>query len=85
MKSAAPQSVDFEFPPAAGQVVMFHGQRYELTGVEPTIRRDAAGATLLVWRSHCANCADPFETRTGLVSKALSRRCVECKSPGIRA
>ena len=84
MKSQAPQSIDFEFPPPAGTVVMFRGQRYEMVGTEPYTRKDGSEATLLRWASHCARCADPMEAKTLPVSNWINRRCDECKAPGVR-
>ncbi len=85
MKPQAPQSVDFEFAPPAGTVVMFRGQRYEMIGTEPYTRRDGEETTLLRWASHCARCADPMEVKSAIRTKWLNRRCDECKAPGIRA
>lgn len=83
MKSAAPQSIDFDEIPEIGTVVMYHGQRYEMVGVKPYTRRDGSRTTLIRWTSHCARCADPMEVSTTTKSSP-NRRCPECTQKGIR-
>lgn len=83
MKSAAPQTIDFEFPPEVGTVVMFHGQRYELVGTKPYVRKDGTASTLIVWSTHCARCADPMECTTPIKGWP-NRRCPDCAQKGVR-
>lgn len=85
MKPAVPQSIDFEFPPEVGTVMMSRGQRYEVNDLRAHTRQDGSETTLIVWISHCARCGEPFEFASPLKSKWPNRRCTECASPGRRA
>lgn len=85
MKPQAPQSIEFEFPPPVGTIVMFRGQRYEMVGTAPHTRRDGSEITLLRWASHCARCGDAMEAKTVVNGGSPNRRCDECKAPGVRA
>jgi hypothetical protein len=40
---------------------VYKGQRSVLTRTEPHTRRDGTTTTLMVWRSHCPTCGEPFE------------------------
>lgn len=83
MKTAAPQSIDFDVIPEIGTVVMFHGQRYEMVVARSYTRRDGSETTLIIWSTHCARCGDPMEVSTTLKS-AVNRRCPECAQKGVR-
>jgi hypothetical protein len=65
----------------------YHGQHYELVRRDPYTRRDGTLSTLAVWRSHCAQCGEPFELRTPANSSKFvpNRRCQAHKRPGVRA
>jgi hypothetical protein len=64
----------------------YRGQNYELTGTRPYIRRDGTETHLAVWRSHCADCGEPFELQTPGKSSRFepNRRCPKHKRPGCR-
>ncbi len=83
MKVSAPQSIDFDVVPEVGMVVMFHGQRYAMTGVRPHTRQDGSETTLIVWSTHCARCGDPFELAT-TARCSPNRRCGDCAAAGRR-
>ena len=75
MTSKAPW-IDFsEHVPERGFVAMFKGQRYELVGGKPYRRKDGSKTILLAWRTHCAECGDPFEIMTPKVERYPTRRC----------
>jgi hypothetical protein len=65
---------------------LFDGQSYEFARTEPHTRRDGTETTLMVWRSHCAQCGEPFEVLTPAGSGKFSpnRRCQKHKRPGVR-
>jgi hypothetical protein len=70
----------------SGLIRTFDGQRYELIGDQPYMRRDGTETTLSVWRSRCAQCGEPFEVRTPTASAKFvpNRRCPKHKRPGAR-
>lgn len=72
----------FESVPAAGTVVMLDEQAFELIGSKPHLRKDGAETVLLIWRTACAECGDPFECPSPLVTSGLTRRCIEHSQPG---
>jgi len=75
--------IDFSAPPGVGHVLMREGQRYELVNQKPHIRKDGQPTTLLVWRSHCADCGSAFEIMTGLISnRGINRRWPKHHRPG---
>jgi hypothetical protein len=43
----------------------YRGQKYELAGTRPYVRRDGTETHLAVWRSHCAaSCSTSWACRT---------------------
>lgn len=76
-------NVHFLTTPPVGTILMLDAQRYELIGVEPYLRKDGGESRLLTWQAHCPDCGKPFEIKTGLKSKDLSRRCVDHRA-GLR-
>ena len=74
----------FKKQPKPGEIFMLEGQRYELLETVPYKRTDGTSTHLLVWQSHCADCGQPFETKTGMTIYGLNRRCEKHKSPGKR-
>jgi hypothetical protein len=65
-------------------VHLYLGQRYEFIREEDYQRREGGVSRLSVWRSHCADCGQPFECRTVKASAFQpSRRCPEHKAPGV--
>jgi hypothetical protein len=66
---------------------IFDGQRYEMVGERPYIRRDGRETLVIVWRSHCAQCGAEFTISTPNSSRAKfmpNRRCQKHKRPGHR-
>jgi len=62
---------------------VYKGQLYELARTEPHTRRDGTTTILMVWRSHCPTCGEPFETRTPSRARKFQpgRRCPRHKRP----
>jgi hypothetical protein len=66
---------------------IYKDQHYELVGHEPYTRvSDGSKTSLIVWRSVCATCGQPFVTRTPIRAKSFTpgRRCDLHKQPGVR-
>jgi hypothetical protein len=77
------KAIDFGAAPPIRTVLMREGQRYELVALRKHVGQDGRSATLLVWRSHCAECAAPFEIATALKARgAINRRCPLHQMPG---
>lgn len=77
------KTIDFGAAPPIGTVLMRDGQRYELVALQKHVRQDGRPTALLIWRSHCADCAAPFEVTTGLkTTGAINRRCQLHHMPG---
>lgn len=70
----------------SGGTRTFHGQRYVFVRAFDRERRDGTLATILVWRSRCADCGGPFEITTPAVAAKFqpNRRCQRHKRPGQR-
>lgn len=69
--------IDFLAPPSIGTVVMLAGQKYEMVNVDPYVTASGRRTSVLTWRTSCPTCAKPFDVTTGLVAKAINRRCPE--------
>lgn len=77
------KTIDFGAAPPVGTVLMREGQRYELMTSRKHVRQDGRPTALLIWCSHCAECAAPFEVTTGLKNAgAINRRCALHHKPG---
>ncbi|WP_293462991.1 hypothetical protein, partial [Phenylobacterium sp.] len=76
------REIDFVEPPPVGSVLLWKGQRFELAGSEPYVRRDGDESVLLTWSTYCAECAAPITVRSPLRSTGVSRRCAACAAPG---
>jgi hypothetical protein len=77
------KTIDFGTAPAVGTVLMREGQRYELVALQKHVRQDGRATAVLIWRSHCAECAATFEIKTALkTSGAINRRCPLHHMPG---
>src|SRR4029077_8453078 len=77
------KTIDFGTAPSIGTVLMREGQRYELVALQKHVRQDGRPTALLVWRSHCAECAAAFEVTTALrTTGAINRRCRLHHMPG---
>ena len=74
--------IAFRQAPAVGTVLMRDGQRYVVIDIRPYRRKDGTSTTLIVWRSHCSNCGQPFELTTPLATKWPNRRCPAHHAPG---
>lgn len=74
--------VDFSKPPEIGTIIEVDDQTYELADTKPHTRIDGSRTTLLIWRTACPTCGDEFELTSGLVCKALNRRCEEHRTTG---
>ena len=74
--------VAFRQAPAVGTVLMRDGQRYVVVDTQPHRRKDGTPTTLIVWRSHCSDCGQPFELTTPLATKWPNRRCPRHRAPG---
>jgi hypothetical protein len=72
---------EFEEVPAIGEMVFVKTQEYELIGVEPYVTRGGRETAVLTWRSHCAECGEPFVFKTGMRTESCSRRCKTHKAP----
>lgn len=77
--------LEFQTPPAVGSVMMDGTQAFEVVQVEPYTRKDGAASRLIVWRTTCLNCAEPFEVTTGMKTSGMNRRCPMHRNPGRRA
>jgi hypothetical protein len=65
--------------------VFYKGQAYYALGSEPCIRKDGKPATLMRWRSRCAQCGEPFEFERSIKTPSVpNRRCELHKRPGVR-
>jgi hypothetical protein len=62
------------------------GQIYVYDRTEPHTRIDGSSTFLTVWKSHCAECGEPFEFRTTASARRFqpNRRCQKHKRPGCR-
>lgn len=76
------REIDFVEPPPVGSVLLWKGQRFELAGSEPYVRRDGDESVLLSWSTYCAECAVPITVRSPLRASGVSRRCAACAAPG---
>jgi hypothetical protein len=47
-----------------GMTADWKGQHYELVGFKPHINRKGENRLLLVWRSRCRACGEPFDCAT---------------------
>lgn len=74
--------IDFKIIPPMDTVVMIEGQRYQLSGSKLYERLDGELVPLVCWRSHCADCGQPFECWTKLQCKHPNRRCPDHHAPG---
>lgn len=74
--------IDFRTLPDLGIVFAVDGQEYELVKFEDYTRVDGVATNLLVWHSHCPDCGSQFEIKTGLATRAVNRRCSNCKRTG---
>ncbi len=74
--------IAFRQAPALGTVLMVDAQRYVVVATRPHHRKDDTPTMLITWRSHCADCGQPFEVTTGLAAKAINRRCPAHHAPG---
>jgi hypothetical protein len=65
---------------------IFDGQRYDWVRSDAYTRLDGTETSLLVWRSACPVCGEPFEIRTPASTSRFqpNRRCTQHKRPGIR-
>ena len=63
----------------------YQGQPYWSGISKPHTRKDGGATTLVEWKSHCAECGEPFSFWRP-VKKAFepNRRCQEHQRPGIR-
>ena len=64
----------------------YKGQHYWSGTLKPHTRRDGTAMTLLEWKSHCAECGEPFSFwRPARRAKFdPNRRCDEHRRPGRR-
>jgi hypothetical protein len=77
------KTIDFGAAPPVGTVLMRDGQKYELVNLQKHVRQDGRTTALLIWRTHCAECAAPFDVTTGLkTTGAINRRCPLHHKPG---
>ena len=67
--------IDFEDAPERESTILRDGRRFTLLGYEAYVRKDGQSSTLLLWESECANCGERFETKTGMRSKTITKRC----------
>ena len=74
--------IAFRQAPAVGTVLMCDGQRYVVVDTRLHRRKDGTPTTLIVWRSHCSDCGQPFELTTPLATKWPNRRCPMHRAPG---
>jgi hypothetical protein len=61
--------------PKPGTTIDLDGQSYRLIETAPFMRRDGFETTLATWRANCADCGVEFETRSGMQTNGLNRRC----------
>ena len=65
--------------------IYLEGQSYRLAGREPYTKANGQLIDLLVWESRCATCGNAFHVKTTTkVFKAPNRRCIACKTAGVR-
>lgn len=76
------RDVRFAEIPHLGAAFLIKGQRFNLVGYRDHERRDGVTTTLLVWKSHCAECGQPFETCSPALQLPESRRCKPHRAPG---
>jgi hypothetical protein len=72
--------------PTIGTVLIERGQHYRVEGYEPHTRRDGTATMLARLSSVCAECGQPFVTRTPARPNGMSdfsRRCAEHAQPGV--
>lgn len=68
-------------------IARYHkGQRYELAGAVPHLRRDGMVTALIQWRSNCPQCGASFiaTTAAGSAHFQPNRRCPKHHRPGQR-
>jgi hypothetical protein len=70
---------------AVQPTTIYRGQAYWPLGTEPCIRRDGKPAILMLWRSRCAQCGQPFEFKRSIKATFVpNRRCDKHKRAGVR-
>lgn len=76
-RSAAPvvKRIAFTTDPPVGTVLMVEGQRYELVGINDHVRQDGQPTRVLLWQTHCPDCAAAFIATSPLKAKSINRRC----------
>jgi hypothetical protein len=79
---AVVRSINFRIIPPTGTILMFEGQRFVMIGSTLHERSDGVTVPLIVWRSHCPNCDQPFECKTTLQARWPTRRCKRHRRPG---
>lgn len=67
--------ISFDAVPGIGTKVFLGEQEYELTEVEPYIRKDGAASHVLTWHTACPECGAGFDVRSGKKARELIRRC----------
>lgn len=76
-------SINFRILPPLDTVLMWEGQRYVVVGSFLHTCQDGSRTPLIRWRSHCAECGEPFECATSLKAKNPNRRCDKHQRPGV--
>lgn len=74
--------VDFDRAPKLGYILKIDGLMFELVEIEPHVRRDGTPTQLLTWNGYCVDCGAPFQVKTGLRSKSLTKRCAAHRAKG---
>lgn len=74
-------AINFSNTPTCGMTLMLDGQRYVVDRTIPYTRRDGRSSSMIVWKTHCPECAREFEITTGLVCQSINRRCPEHHAP----
>lgn len=84
--AACPEMFSYDSPPPfpAGMEWVFSGQRYRPLGVRDHVKFDGNAAKLIDWQTTCPGCGKIFTLSTGLSFNWPTRRCQDCKRPGVK-
>jgi len=75
-------SINFRIIPPTGTTLMLDEQRYVMIGSTQHERSDGTTVPMIIWRSQCPNCGQPFECKTTLKARWPTRRCKRHRQPG---
>lgn len=84
--AACPEKFSYDLPSPFpdGMEWVFSGQRYRPLGVRDHVKLDGSATKLIDWQTACPGCGTVFSLSTGLSFNWPTRRCQDCKRPGVK-